>query len=1404
MQGKNGGERESGKKIRGKRARAAGMAAKVMLCGVLIAPMAWAGTAQAAETELKDQENLDFQTVLHSSASTYVQSFKPGYSGKLTRSTFYIANYPGSGSENYELQVLNKSGEVLAAQRLNAEPNPLWSSYYELDFKWDSPAVLQRGETYFFMLKLDRSAGVMISKADRYPDGQFMSYLTSNPESSEYDVRFTTYMKPDIAEFPFGTLTFSKNYISAGEKSITVTFKLIDEEGNFVQGFEEPVFSVDSDLASIGQVTAGADGYTAQIIPSTRPGTVTFTARVPFDGRTITQTAAVPIVAGAMDVSRSSISSSVSKVQANNIDSTKIRVRLKDSYDNPIVNRDVYLDQDGATGVRGMLGATTNSDGEAVFVMQSSEVGTVNYFAIEASSNKRASANIPIEFVAASPPEMTLTEQPSADKASSRIQVQVSAAAEGHSIKSVKWAAGEQKASYLKSKGTDVADARFTVNRNGVYSVYALDSAGNETVKTIDISGIEIPLSASLSTVEFERSQMAVDESVKVTITLKNEDGTAYTGSPSVFPQTSLGEFRDLKSLGNGIYEAILYSGEAAGRAKVSVTVNGQKLDREPQIEVKPGAADPQASVVQAAPERVSADGKSRAHLFVYVYDKYQNPLPGQEVRLDTGSDKITAYPGNSVTTNSLGKAEFEVASDIAQTVGLTPYIIQDGRGVNLGNPASVEFVYDIKPELAFETELLRSLPITMNITASAEAKGKFNALTALKWAAGQQNAEYFAAEGIDMESGGSFSVTESGMYTVYARDAAGNETIEYLDLQIPLSAETALASLKLIASGAESGKALLYNADTQAYEATVASDVSAIRLLPSALDPSATVELGGEPIAYGEASKELTLETGANSFDLVVRAQDGLASQAYAIRITRQEPDPEPQQPEPNEPTQPNEPVQPPVNNSGGSGSGNSGAQQPVESVTVPVQPVQPAASWNLGGGSSAFTVTREAVMNGRISLTSEGSQAAASLGAETLKTWYDLNPKAQVALKVAGGELSLPLAQLYEAAGGASPGSTPRTVELSAAPPAQGSLQSIQAEAGRLGASVLAQPVSWSISLTGGDAAAESAAAKLRQAAVARLLWTPAAAAPASSAAAGRAAARFGSAAGVSAGFAPAESPSASAAQAAASPAGANGGAGTAAAPGTLVRWDADAGAFRFVTANLGLGEANVPVDGGIYAVVNRPASFADLAGHWARTDAEKLASSLIVEGRTASTFEPGGTLTRGELSALLVRALGLGASAQPAPFADTAGGWYAADVNAAYAAGLVRGSGNAFRPNAAVTREEMAVMLERALSLQAAEAAASAQSGAAVSGSSGASFEDVRAGVWIPAAAGIQPSANAAASGERVSSWASEAVQTLQNAGILQGDVGGKLRPQANVTRAEAAALLVRLLERGGRMS
>ncbi len=105
-----------------------------------------------------------------------------------------------------------------------------------------------------------------------------------------------------------------------------------------------------------------------------------------------------------------------------------------------------------------------------------------------------------------------------------------------------------------------------------------------------------------------------------------------------------------------------------------------------------------------------------------------------------------------------------------------------------------------------------------------------------------------------------------------------------------------------------------------------------------------------------------------------------------------------------------------------------------------------------------------------------------------------------------------------------------------------------------------------------------------------------------------------------------------------------------------------------------------------------------FTDIKGHWAQSYIIDMYNTGLINGRTQDLFDPGGSLTRAEAAAMLIRLTGADTKAAGG-FADTQGHWASEYINAAKEYGLVSGiTDTRFDPNAPVTREQFAVMADR----------------------------------------------------------------------------------------------------------
>ncbi|MGG6310387.1 S-layer homology domain-containing protein [Paenibacillus macerans] len=195
----------------------------------------------------------------------------------------------------------------------------------------------------------------------------------------------------------------------------------------------------------------------------------------------------------------------------------------------------------------------------------------------------------------------------------------------------------------------------------------------------------------------------------------------------------------------------------------------------------------------------------------------------------------------------------------------------------------------------------------------------------------------------------------------------------------------------------------------------------------------------------------------------------------------------------------------------------------------------------------------------------------------------------------------------------------------------------------------------------------------------------------------------------------------------------------------------------------------------ESGVYSVISHKKNFTDMNGHWAGQDVSLLASKTVIEGVGDTRFGPNDPVTRAQFTAMLVRALGLKQQGAETGFGDIRPGeWYAAAVAAAVEHGLIEGYGDGgFRPNDQITREQMSVLLVRALKL---------------------AGGDAGTGNPSTALAGFMDRGQIAA-------WSEAAVADVLQSGLMQGRSADAFAPDAPATRAEGAVVIARMLRMAG---
>ncbi|MDR1136117.1 MAG: S-layer homology domain-containing protein [Clostridiales Family XIII bacterium] len=165
---------------------------------------------------------------------------------------------------------------------------------------------------------------------------------------------------------------------------------------------------------------------------------------------------------------------------------------------------------------------------------------------------------------------------------------------------------------------------------------------------------------------------------------------------------------------------------------------------------------------------------------------------------------------------------------------------------------------------------------------------------------------------------------------------------------------------------------------------------------------------------------------------------------------------------------------------------------------------------------------------------------------------------------------------------------------------------------------------------------------------------------------------------------------------------------------------------------------------------------ADFGDTNGHWAEGTIDTWAGHGVLNGADGK-FRPDAPITRAELAAVLNRVIGYNLIERN-PFSDVAtSDWFYQDVVKLNSAGVMIGADGYANPQRNITREEAAVLIGRAFEVAANE--------------SGNNFPDAA----------------------RVSNWAVELVGGLKQIGYISGKDNGYFEPTAHITRAEAVKII-----------
>ncbi len=200
-------------------------------------------------------------------------------------------------------------------------------------------------------------------------------------------------------------------------------------------------------------------------------------------------------------------------------------------------------------------------------------------------------------------------------------------------------------------------------------------------------------------------------------------------------------------------------------------------------------------------------------------------------------------------------------------------------------------------------------------------------------------------------------------------------------------------------------------------------------------------------------------------------------------------------------------------------------------------------------------------------------------------------------------------------------------------------------------------------------------------------------------------------------------------------------------------------------------------IPADTGFAAPQPYEAvTFTDMTNHWGRSTVEALASAGMLKGKEDGSFSPDANITRAEFIQMAMNLLRYVDTPYRGAYNDvSASDWYANTVQAAHDIGLIPSvmtSDGSFKPNQNITRQEAAVVM----------------SVLAKARTTQPEIEQVKMFT----------------DNCRISSWAKDGVYDAVAYKLIEGYPDGKFYPKNEMTRAEAATIMSRTVEAGGRLA
>ncbi|GGG72392.1 hypothetical protein GCM10010918_30220 [Paenibacillus radicis (ex Gao et al. 2016)] len=364
----------------------------------------------------------------------------------------------------------------------------------------------------------------------------------------------------------------------------------------------------------------------------------------------------------------------------------------------------------------------------------------------------------------------------------------------------------------------------FIVSSNSGNSVYA--KSGNRVtvalqtdipvaVPVLKIAGVELPVSGSGTSwsANLDLSGAVADGTLPVFAAIYTEEGA---------PGPIITDTTDSSTVNfDNTAPSLSYSLSPGSPTRQDVTVQVAASDAASGVELTKWASGTQTAAffatqgtAFASSFNVSANGTYT----VYARDRIGNEalLPVTVSNIDRDAPAVSLTASTTLPTNADIEVTVTIVDDSAIGSQLWATGLQDAAYFQAGNGntftdhflANVNNLYSVYVEDTVGNYTLTTITVSnlfkqapeitltsfpdeptnqaaiIGVEVQVAGEDEGNALVALRWSKGEQDMAYFAdGGGQDIIADYEFEGDENGRYSVYARDAAGNETISFIDI---------------------------------------------------------------------------------------------------------------------------------------------------------------------------------------------------------------------------------------------------------------------------------------------------------------------------------------------------------------------------------------------------------------------------------------------------------------------------------------------------------------------------------------------------------------------------------------------------------------------------------------------